>query len=153
MDFYTLKTPYPSRRNGETVQVTELQLPEVVTVGMMRKVRQGLALMAAHDVTEVCSGMTAFDASKLTTPDALGYADSLGDRLRPFDEPGFAVPEIKPVKTLVQKLTADVSQPIEFAAQVLQHSGMKKADIDAMDVRGFLPAVEQIVESFTDPKA
>ncbi|MNR63607.1 hypothetical protein D3C85_1859750 [compost metagenome] len=61
-------------------------------------------------------------------------------------------PTIKPVKALVAKITADFTrQPIEFCAQVLQHSGMKREVIDALDCRAFSPAVPGITSVFFDP--
>ena len=50
------------------------------------------------------------------------------------------------------KITADVNQRTEFVAQVLALSGMKRADIDAMDYREFAPAVPLVLEMFPDPK-
>ena len=149
---YTLQTPYKSRRDGQDVDVTELEIPEVVTVKMLRKVPPGNTMTKAHALVEACTGMSAFDAAKLTTPDALGYSEALGDRLIPHDEPSFKVPDIKPVKTLIQKITVDVDHPVEFAAQVLQAQGMPRAEIDEMDVRGFIPVIDLIMGAFVGPK-
>lgn len=151
---YTLQKPFKSRRNGEDVQITELEVPEIVTVGMMRKVPQGNALLAAHGMTEACAKLGLMDAAKLETPDAVAYSNLLVDKLNPHDEPGFKVPEIKPIRALIAKITADInSQPIEFAAQVLEHSGMQRAEIDAMEIGAFLPAVELITGAFIGPKS
>ena len=152
MSIYTLKTPFDSRVDGQTIKVTELLVPELITVGMMRKVQQGSVLGAAHDLTNACAGLNVFDASKVTTPDALGYVEDLSDLLQPFEVASFEVPEIKPIQALVKKITVDATQPIEFCAQVLQHHGFKKTEIDAMDLRGFMPAIEEIMRSFFDPK-
>lgn len=150
---YVLQTPYKSRRDGQDVLVTELDVPDVVTVGMMRKVPVGNALLAAHCLTEACAKISTFDAAKLQTPDAIGYSNLLTDKLAAHEVAGFEVPEIKPVRALIAKITADINaQPIDFAAQVLQHSGMPRAEIDAMAIGAFLPAVEQIIGVFIDPK-
>ena len=149
---YLLQTPYKSRRNGKDLEVTELDLPEVVTVKMLRAVAPGNTMAKAHALVEACTGMSPFDANSLTTPDALGYTAALADLLVPHAEASFVVPVIKPVKTLIQKITVDVDHPVEFAAQVLQAQGMPRADIDAMDVRGFIPAIELVMAAFVGPK-
>ena len=150
---YTLKTPFKSRRNGADVLIEQLEVPEVITVGMMRKVSQATHLLAAHTMTEACAKLSVLDASKVQTPDAIAYSNLLTDKLAPHDEVGFEMPEIKPIRALIAKLTADIqAQPIEFAAQVLEHSGMKREDINALEIGAFLPAVEGIVEVFTGPK-
>lgn len=149
---YQLITPFKSRRDGVDVEYTELPVPEVVTVAMMRRLPVGSELIFAHGLAEICAGLNAFEAAKLTTPDAIGYTDFIAELITAFDEPGFEIPEIKPVKALVAKITASVSQSVEFAAQVLQHSGMKRELINAMDIRAFLPAVEAIKEAVISPK-
>ncbi|WP_137860799.1 hypothetical protein [Variovorax sp. 3P27G3] len=149
---YTLKAPFKSRRDGVDVEFTELPLPTVLTVGMMRKVPMGNTLLAAHVLTELCAGLNQFEAAKLTTPDALDYANELQPLMVPFEEAGFKVPPIKPVRALIAKITADINaQRVEFAAQVLQHSGMPREEIDALDFRAFEPAVAGITEIFVGP--
>jgi len=153
MNTYPLQKPFKSRRNQQDVLVEELSVPEILTVGMMRKVPNGNTLLAAHAMVEVCAGLSVIDGSKVETPDAIGYSNLLTDMLTPNEEPGFEIPEIKPVRALIAKITVDInSRPIEFCAQVLQHSGMDRDSIDALDVRDFLPAVQTIVAVFTDPK-
>jgi hypothetical protein len=150
--YYTLKTPFKARRDGADVEFTELQIPEVITVGMMRKIPMGQTLLAAHVLAEVCSGLNQIEASKLTTPDALDYSNELHPLMTPFDEPGFKVPEIKPVKALIARITADMhAQRVEFAAQVLQISGMPRDEIDAMDYRAFEPAIAGVIQIFVGP--
>lgn len=149
---YTLQAPFSGRRNNETVQFTELPLPELVTVGMMRKLKPSTSMLFAHDFTELCAKLGPHEAAKLETPDAVGYMAAAIDLLTPAAEAGFDIPEIRPYKSLLQKITVDVNHPVEFVAQVLQHSGMARADIDAMDYRAFAPAVQIIVEIFPGPK-
>lgn len=151
--FYTLKTPFKSRKNGEDIQIVELAMPDVITVGMMRKVASGNALLAAHSLAEVCAGLSVIDGSKLESPDAIEYSNLMADKLTAHELAGFEIPPIKPVRALVAKITADINnQQIEFAAQVLQHSGMKREVIDAMEIGAFLPAVPTIVGAFIGPK-
>lgn len=150
---YTLSHPIKSRRNGQDVMLEELPLPEVITVGQFRRAGPTANQMLwAHQITEVCAGLNAIDASKLLTPDALGYAAELAELLTPFDEPGLQLPEIRPVKALVQRLSVGPDNPVEFAAQVLLASGVKRETLDAMDVRAFLPAVQPVLGAMSDPK-
>ncbi|WP_418132495.1 hypothetical protein ABL849_17305 [Variovorax sp. 375MFSha3.1] len=151
---YQLKTPFKARRDGADIEFTELPFPEVVTVKMMRKVPVANTLLAAHVLAEVCSGLNQIEASKLTTPDALDYSNELQalQLLTPFDEPGFVVPQIKPVKALIARISADPhTQRVEFVAQVLQLSGMSREEIDAMDYRAFEPAMAGVAEIFVGP--
>lgn len=149
---YQLKHPFKARRKGIEVEYTELPMPDVITVGMLRKVPAGNSLLRSHALTEVCAGLGPFEAAKLSTADALGYTSGMAHLLEPLEEPAFELPQIRPVRALMAKITAEPSNPVEFAAQVLQHSGMQASAIDAMDVRGFLPAVPVVVESVIDPK-
>jgi hypothetical protein len=151
--FYLLQTPFKSRRDGADVMVTELPIPTVITVGMMRKITPKTSLLFAHDLTELCAGLSPFDGSKLTTPDALAYVTMLEPLLESAAEPGFELPEIKVFKALLQKVSVNPDRPTEFAAQVLQASGMKREDIDAMDYRSFAPAVPLVLELFPGPKS
>lgn len=152
--FYKLITPFKSRQNGQDVTISELEVPEVVTVAMMRKVDQSSALMAAHTLTEACAKLSMIDGSKLESPDAIGYSNLLTDKLTPDELIGFELPLIRPVKSVIAKLTADINtQSIEFAAQVLEHSGMKREDIDAMPIGQFLPAVNLVKGAFIGPKS
>ena len=149
---YTLKHPFTARIKGADVEYTELPIPEVITVAMMRKITATGTLLFAHELTEICAGLGPFEAAKLKTPDALAYVEALEELLLGKEEPGFSIPEIKPFKALLQKITVDPRRSIEFAAQVLQHSGMNRADIDAMDFRDFEPAVPLVLEKFPGPK-
>lgn len=149
---YTLKKPFTARIKGADVEFTELKVPEIITVAMMRKVAAPGSLLFAHGITEVCAELGPFEAAKLETQDALGYLETLEDLLKGNDEPGFTIPEIKPFKALLQKITVEPTRSIEFVAQVLQHSGMKRSDIDAMDYRDFEPAVSPVLEMFPGPK-
>ena len=149
---YQLKTPFKARRDGADIEFTELPLPEFISVKVMRRVPAANTLLAAHVLVEQCAGLNQIEASKLTTPDALEYANELQPLLTPFDEPGFKVPEIKPVKALVARISADPhAQRVEFAAQVLQLSGMSREAIDEMDYRAFEPAIAAITEVFIGP--
>ncbi|MDO9151108.1 MAG: hypothetical protein Q7U33_07000, partial [Methylotenera sp.] len=64
----------------------------------------------------------------------------------------FEMPEIKVFKALLKKITVEPNRPTEFVAQVLQHSGMARDDIDAMDYRAFAPAIPLVLEMFPGPK-
>lgn len=152
MQMYTLKHPFVGRHKGADVDWHELPLPAVVTVGMLRQVPAGNSLLRAHALTEVCAGLGPFEAAKVNTADAVGYTNALADLLEPFDEPGFALPVIRPVRALMAKITVEPSNPVEFVAQVLQHSGMTAAVIDALDVRAYLPALAPVMEQVTNPK-
>ncbi len=150
---YTLKYPFKSRRDGRDVEITELAIPSAVTVSMFRKAGPtGNQLLWAHQFTEVCAGLNAIDASKLMTPDALGYVEELLPLITPFDEVTVAIPEIKPVKSVIAKITANPNDTAEFAAQILAASGFKREELDNMDVRQFLPMLPQILEAMSDPK-
>ncbi|WP_298702679.1 hypothetical protein [uncultured Variovorax sp.] len=151
---YQLKTPFKARRDGADIEFTELPFPEVITVKMMRKVPMAQTLLAAHVLAEQCAGLNQIEASKLTTPDALDYANELQalGLLTPSEEPGFKVPEIKPVKSLIARISADPhAQRVDFAAQVLQLSGMSREEIDEMDYRAFEPAIAAITAIFIGP--
>lgn len=149
---YTLKHPFTARIKGADVEYTELPIPEVITVAMMRKVAAPGSLLFAHELTEVCAELGPFEAAKLQTPDALGYIEAVEDLLKGKNEAGFTIPEIKPFKALLQKITVEPRRSVEFVAQALQHSGMKRSDIDAMDYRDFVPAVTLVLEKFPGPK-
>ena len=151
---YTLKHPFKSRRLGQDVEVTELPLPQTVTVGMFRKAgSHANQLLWAHQMTEACAGLNAIDASKLMTPDAIGYVTALAPMLEPTeDEPSLQVPEIRPVKALVQRITAAPTDAAEFVAQVLVASGVKAGELDSLDVRQFLPVMQGVLEAMSDPK-
>ena len=150
--FYLLQTPIKTRRNNQDETLAELPLPEQVTVGMMRKMTAKTSLLFAHELTELCAALGPFEASKLTTPDALAYVSTLEELLEPALEPGFDVPEIKVFKALLQKVTVNPDRPVEFVAQVLQASGMKRDEIDALDYRAFAPVVPLVLEMFPGPK-
>ena len=151
---YTLKHPFKSRRQGQDVEVTELPLPQVITVGLFRKAGNfGNQLLWAHQMTEAAAGLNAIDASKLMTPDAIGYVSELASLLEPTDEhPDFVIPEIRPVKALVKRITATPQEAAEFVAQVLIASGVKASDLDGMDVRKYLPLIQPVLEAMSDPK-
>lgn len=149
---YQLQQPFKARQGGADVEYTELSIPDIVTVGMMRQVSPGNTLLRAHALTEVCAGLGPFEAAKLATADAMGYVAAIGELLTPHDEPGFALPEIKPVRALMAKITAEPTEQVEFAAQVLQHSGMARSEIDAMDVRAFIPAARLVAQAVASPK-
>lgn len=150
---HPLRFPFKSRRNGEDVEISELPLPEVITVGMFRRAPiKANQILWAHNLTEVCAKLGPYDAAKLMSPDAVDYVATLAPLLEADDAPGFDVPKIRPVKALISKITASVNEPVEFAAQLLEHSGMKASEINAMDVRKFLPAVELVLSQMADPK-
>jgi len=149
---YKLKTPFTSRRDNAPYEFTELQVPDVITVGMFRKVSQGKVLVSLHQLTEVCAGLSPFDGVKLESPDAVAYGALVGDLLIPNEANTFVAPVIRPLKALVARITVDPDQPVEFAAQVLQHSGVSSSELNAMDVRDFLPHVAEIIGIFVDPK-
>lgn len=149
---YPLKKPFTARIKGADVEFIELPLPELITVGMMRKVVAPGSLLFAHNLTEVCAGLGPFEAAKLETQDALGYLHAMEELLVGNPVAGFELPEIKPFKALLQKITVEPSRAVEFVAQVLQLSGMKRADIDAMDYREFEPVISPVLELFPGPK-
>jgi hypothetical protein len=149
---YPLKKPFTARIKGADVEFIELPLPEVITVGTMRKVVAPGSLLFAHNLTEICAGLGPFEAAKLETQDALGYLHAMEELLVGNPVAGFDLPEIKPFKALLQKITVEPSRAVEFVAQVLQLSGMKRSDIDAMDYREFEPVVRPVLELFPGPK-
>ncbi|HYW57676.1 MAG TPA: hypothetical protein VE934_11990 [Polaromonas sp.] len=150
---YTLKHPFTARIKGQDEPFTTLPLPEVVTVGLMRKVQASGSLLFAHELTEACAGLGPFEAAKLQTPDAVGYIEAIEALLLPNEQAGFELPEIKVFKALLKKITVEPNRPTEFVAQVLQHSGMPRAEIDAMDYRDFAPVIETVLEMFPGPKS
>jgi hypothetical protein len=150
--FYKLQTPFTARRDNANFEFTDLVIPEIITVGMMRRVKSATQILFAYDLTEVCAGLNPFDMLKLHSADAAGYAESVSDLLQPRETHNFEIPEIKPFKALLAKITVDAAQPVEFAAQVLQHSGMSAATINAMDFRDFAPAIQIILGAFISPK-
>ena len=149
---YVLQYPFKTRKNNADTEYSELLIPEVITVGMMRRIVPSTSIMFAFDLTEVCAGLTPFDMVKLHSSDAAGYADAVSDMLKPNETHNFEIPEIKPFKALLSKITVETAQPVEFAAQVLQHSGMRRAEIDTMDYRDFAPALPHILGAFISPK-
>jgi hypothetical protein len=149
---YQLKSPIKSRVNGEDVTITDLPIPTVITVGMMRRVNFSNALLLAIELTTVCAGLDAWSEAKLQSADAIAYTQELSALLEPNINSTFTLPEIRPVKAQIAKITANLSQGLEFACQALQVSGMSRDTLDAMDVRDFLPHVEKIIEVFTNPK-
>lgn len=149
---YTLKVPFVTRQAGADVEYTELPIPEVITVGMMRKIKSSTSMLFAHELTEICAGLGVFEANKLATPDALAYTVAVAELLEPRDEPAFVIPKISAFKPLLMKVTVDADRRIEFVAQVLSHSGMKTDVINAMDYRDFAPAVPLVLEMFPGPK-
>ncbi|MES2685740.1 MAG: hypothetical protein V4706_02900 [Pseudomonadota bacterium] len=150
---YVLEHPFTARVNGVDTQVEQLAVPEIVTVGMMRKIAAGTTMLFAHELTEALAGLGPFEAAKLQTPDAIAYTKLVNPLLDAKAEPGFAIPEIKVFKALLKKITVDTDRKVEFVAQVLQHSGMKRADIDAMDFRDFAPAMPLVLELFPGPNS
>lgn len=149
---YQLKVPFIARQKGKDVEYTELPIPEVITVGMMRKLTPETSLLFAHDVTDMCAGLGPFESNKLHTSDALGYLEFISDLLEPKDEPSFEVPVISAFRPMLKKITVEAGRQIEFVAQVLQLSGMKRPDIDAMDYRDFAPAIPLVLGMFPTPK-
>jgi hypothetical protein len=150
---YVLKHPFTARLKGADVEFHQLDVPQLITVGQMRKVVGSTTMLFAHGLTEVLAGLGPFEAAKLQTPDAIGYVAQLDALMEARPEPGFVIPEIKVFKALLQKITVDTDRKVEFVAQVLQHSGMKRTDIDAMDYRDFAPAVPLVLELFPGPKS
>jgi hypothetical protein len=150
--FYKLQKPFTARRDNANFEFTDLVIPDVITVGMMRRVKSATQILFAYDLTEVCAGLNPFDMLKLHSADAAGYAEAVSDLLQPNETHNFEIPEIKPFKALLAKITVDAAQPVEFAAQVLQHSGMSAATINAMDFRDFAPAIQIILGAFIGPK-
>ena len=149
---YTLKVPFTARQKGADVEYPELPIPEVITVGMMRKLQTTTSLLFAHDLTDLCAELGPFEANKLHTSDALGYVEAINDLLEPRLEPSFTIPQISAFRPLLSKITVNPNRKIEFIAQVLQLSGMSRANIDAMDYRDFAPAVDRVMEMFPNPK-
>ena len=82
-NFYTLKTPIKTRKNGADVLIETLAIPEVITVGMMRAAQREAPmtqpLLFAICAAEQWSKLDAFAAAKLTTMDARGYAEACED--------------------------------------------------------------------------
>jgi hypothetical protein len=159
MNSYTLKTPIKARKGGEDTLIETLDIPEKITVGMMRAAQReaptSQPLLFAICAAEQWSGLTPFAAAKLTFPDARAYTDACSDAGLLNDESyesSFEVPEIKPVKTAIAKITAGVDRPIEMAAQILEASGIARVKLDALDVREILPHLQTIIEAMIDPK-
>lgn len=152
---HTLLSPIKARRNNADHTITELDIPEVVTVGMMRKVEPSTnELLQALNLTAVLAGLDPISASKLETQDAIAYVETITTLglITANDVAGFDVPVIKPLRAALQKVTASISNSLEFSAQVLEAAGMKRSEIDAMDFRDFAPAIPKITEAFISPK-
>lgn len=149
---YKLTAPFTSRKNNADYEFTELPVPDVITVGMYRKITHGKLLITVMQLTEVCAGLSAFDGAKLESPDAFGYYALISDLLVPNDATTFEAPVVRPVKSLIARITVDPDQPVEFACQVFQNSGMSSSELNAMDIRDLLPCIADTVGIFTDPK-
>lgn len=164
---YQLKTPIKSRQKGADIEITELALPEVVTVGMMAAAQRqsGTDEAMAHniDMAASISGLDPFTAAKLSLADALGYLEALKkagllgrqEGVEPeFIEPiePIELPVIKPLRSSLKGVTATHFQPVELALQVLEKSGNPRAQYLSIDIRAFMPPASVMLMNLIDPK-
>lgn len=148
---YKLQTQIKWRdtKSQEDHLITELPLPDIVTVAQSRAIHGANEFELAHNMAVVLGGLkTPQQKNGLEIPDALGYMAALTDaglfddsQVEAFD---FDVSTIKPVLALVKKLTCTMDKQTEFVCQVLEASGCDKAKLNTADIRSLrqiMPAV------------
>lgn len=153
---YKLLSPIKYRKDGQDAFLTELELPSVVTVKMMRQVKDvKKTLSVPIDIAAAAANLTPLQKSGLELPDALAYVTMLNDAglLDANEESAIKIPQVKPVMSLINRITADTNAVYDFAAQVLILSGANEAEINAMDARDLMAVLPDILNVFTTGKA
>lgn len=151
---YTLNTPLTAIVDGQAVSITELEVPEKLTVGQLRKgvkaSQSSNAMLFALEMAATIAGLAKAPAAQLTMPDAIGYLDVASHLLDGSAPVDVNVGMIRPVRALISKVTASAQDnPIEWGAQVLQHglawSAERVNDLPAGDMLALLP---ELLEGF-----
>jgi hypothetical protein len=158
---YALLEPIKTRVNGEDEYITELTIPEFISVGDFRGIGFGKYTQAVNtaNVVIACSKLKKTEETALQSPDSLRCFEMISDLgLLDFkDECSQELTEIiqniKPVMVLVRKITAEMSDIVEFACQVLELNRVNKAELNEMDIRDFMPAAIMVIEVFTRSKS
>ena len=148
MDAYQLLHPYARREAGKDVTVTEIAIPEKITVADMLDVpfqsRNKLALMEA--VVKSVGKLGQFDLSKLNIQDANGYFECVQPMLtEELDAPAaFDPPDFKPVISVLASIDADPeSEPIRYWALLFIKFGKPRDVVMGCDIRQFLPIMRE----------
>jgi hypothetical protein len=157
---YTLLKPIKTRVKGEDEYITELTIPDFITVGDFRGIGFGKYTQAvnAGNVVIACTKLKKTEEVHLQSPDALRCFELINDLgLLEFkeecsEELAEIIDNITPVMVLVRKITAEMSDIVEFSCQVLELNRVNKAELNAMDIRDFMPAAIRIIEVFTKSK-
>lgn len=149
-----LKHPFDVRRNGETVTLTDLEVPDAVSVAMVINAPSyGVTnLHKAMSLAVACGGLNAADAQKLSVPDALAYLSELSPHLQ-AKELGFKMPVIRPLASSLRMVTVEADEnPAKFAYQVLMACGVDKKTLDVLPFSEFVGCVQEVVDCVFDPK-
>jgi hypothetical protein len=157
---YTLIEPIKTRVNGEDEYITELTIPEFITVGDFRNIGFGknTQTVNAFNVLLAATKLKKNDADQLHFADLTGYSEKITElSLLDFKEECSEeliniIDNIKPVMVLVRKITAEMSDIIDFSCQVLELNGLNKDELNAIDIREFMPAAQRVIEVFTRSK-
>lgn len=155
MSTYTLKKPITVRRNGESTQVEEVTIPDVLTVGMIRQLKGRTSLAMGFDLLALCGQLNAVDRGKLHAADAIGFSQVCQALLEPSETTIFQHEPVRPIAAVIDNVTVEPDRVVEYAAQVLEASGMSRAKINAADIREFIPAAAAIrasLEAFDGSK-
>jgi hypothetical protein len=148
-----LQNPIPTIINGEKTEITELVAPEVITVGTARKIRASQfqnKTMYIIEAAGVIAGLKPNEWALLHAPDALEFIGDVAHLMDVDEDHGIDLSQVKPVRALAAKLSADPqTHPVEWAAQILQFgAGMKREEVDALDLRTLNGVLEPLVSIF-----
>jgi hypothetical protein len=148
-----LQTPIPTIVNGEKTEITELVAPEMITVGTARKISASQfqnKTMYIIEAAGVFAGLKPNEWKLLHVPDALEFLGEISHLMDIEEDHGIDVSAVKPVGVLAAKLSADPqTHPVEWVAQILQFGvGMKRAEVDALDLRRCNGVLEKLVNIF-----
>ena len=160
MATYVLKTALKQRIAGDDDYIAELEIPDVITVGMARKARLNDTneVAVALRMTVVCSGLKGLAAEKLEAADAMAYFTHIAPMMAApeyADEPEtFTIPPLKPVRAVIAQINASITAPVEYTAQMLEYGGgMSRDEIDAIPLSDFMIAVNIVMSDIVVGKA
>ena len=126
-----------------------IDMPDVITVGMMRQTRSNLNTQRyeyAAEVVAACSGLSIAKVKRMTESDCFKYLKQVVDRVRITDAEAKSkakrlnnlLPKKYEPRNLLKVKTDTDYQVVEWCAQALEYCGkMKRKEIDRMDFKDF----------------
>ena len=154
---FTLNDPVKTMADGVLQEIYDIELPEVLNVGLVRSIRpnpQTQLFAFAGEFLQRSKALTPATAGQVTGADCVRVVQYFTDLCKPC-ETKVKAPDQEAYKIARLKLiNADFqSDTIEWAAQCLQHVGQVAVEVvNAMPVGELLTLAEGMVENAFLPK-